>query len=226
MWLEDYLAINLTNYHYGKRLLCRVSNTRQSSKNTRQSLCRVLHSAKDTRKRKCRQRGLYRVHFVRHSAKPLPSAKSCTRQNLSAVTEQVHNGRFAECQDTGTWQRLILCRVPESWHSANITSLPSVCTRQRFFKFCRVQTLSKDSSDFAECKHSAKCPELPILICFFYFIHTYISEKHISLQRPPTSHLYHKHHIYITNTIDSHTYPKWVHKHIIITDHKYACLTI
>jgi hypothetical protein len=119
--------------HYGKRLLCRVSKTLGK----RPKLCRVLHSAKDTRKRKYRQRGLCRVHFVGHSAKPLPSAKSRTRQNLSAVTEQVHNGRFAECQvrgtrqrSNGTRQRLLLCRVPRTWHSAKIVTLPSANTRQ------------------------------------------------------------------------------------------------
>jgi hypothetical protein len=106
-----------------------VKNTRQSSKNTRQSLCRVLHSAKDTRKRNCRHRALCRVHFVGHSAKPLPSAKCRTRQNLSAVTEQARNGRFAECQGPRTRQIFLLCRV---------------------------QTLGKDCSDFAECRHSAK----------------------------------------------------------------------
>jgi hypothetical protein len=124
-------------------LTLRETATLPSIKNTRQSLCRVLHSAKDTRKRKYRQRRLCRVHFVGHSAKPLPSAKSRTRQNLSAVTEQAHNGRFAECRVLGTRQRNHLCRVPRIWHSVKIISLPSVNTRQRFL-------------DFAECRHSAK----------------------------------------------------------------------
>jgi hypothetical protein len=102
-----------------------VKNTRQSSKNTRQMLCRVLHSVEDTRKRKCRQRGLCQVHFVGHSAKPLPSAKSRTRQNLSAVTEQAPNGRFAECRVLDTRQRNHLCRAPSTSHSAKKLSLPS-----------------------------------------------------------------------------------------------------
>ena len=52
--------------------------TRQSPICTRQRLCRVLHSAKDTRQKMGRQRCLCRVFFVgsaRHSAKPLPSAR-------------------------------------------------------------------------------------------------------------------------------------------------------
>jgi hypothetical protein len=105
------------NYHYGKPALCRVSKTLGN--------CRVLHSAKDTRKRKCRQRGLCRVYFAGHSAKPLPSAKSRTRQNLSAVTEQAPNGRFAECRVLDTRQRNHLCRAPSTSHSAKKLSLPS-----------------------------------------------------------------------------------------------------
>ena len=46
-----------------------VENTRQRSKYTRQSLCRVPHSAKSTRQNSSRQRGLCRVFFIRHSKK-------------------------------------------------------------------------------------------------------------------------------------------------------------
>jgi hypothetical protein len=127
-------------------------------------------------------------------------AECCTQQRTPG-REIVGTGDFAECTSSGTRQSL--CRA-QSAASANISSLPSANARQRFFRFCRVQTLSKDSSDFAKCKHSAKCLELPILICFFYFIHTYISEKHISSRRPPTSHLCHKHHIFILQTQPIH----------------------
>jgi hypothetical protein len=169
-----------------------------------------------------------------HSAKSLPSAKSRTQQNLSAVTEQRHNGRFAECQVHGTRQRNNLCRAPTLRHSAKIVTLPSakyltlgkeeifaechgpstqqrllLCrvpdcffaecrgpdTRQRFFRFCRVQTLGK----VTRITH--------FNLFFVFHPHIYISEKHISSQRPPTSHLYYKHNrfTYISQ-IGSQTY--------------------
>jgi hypothetical protein len=95
--------------HYGKRLLCRVSKTLGK----RPKLCRVLHSAKDTRKRKYRQRGLCRVHFVGHSAKPLPSAKSRTRQRLllcrvqtlGKVTRITHFNLFFSISSTHIYQK-------------------------------------------------------------------------------------------------------------------------
>jgi hypothetical protein len=178
----------------------------------------VLHSAKNTRKRKYRQRGLYRVHFVGHSAKPLLSAKSRTRQNLSAVTEQGHNGRFAECQVLGTRQRNNLCRAPALRHSAKIVTLPSAkglalgkyylfaeCrgpdTRQRFFRFCRVQTLGK----VTRITH--------FNLFFLFHPHIYIRKTYIITKTTnitsisQTSHLYYKHNrfTYISQ-IGSQTY--------------------
>jgi hypothetical protein len=52
-----------------------VSDTRQMQFYTRQTLCRVLHSAKNARRTVHRQQPLCRVLFVGHSAKTLPSAK-------------------------------------------------------------------------------------------------------------------------------------------------------
>jgi len=49
--------------------------TRRRQKNTRQSVCRVLHLANGTRQKRTRQSCLCRVFFVEHSAKTLPSAK-------------------------------------------------------------------------------------------------------------------------------------------------------
>ena len=49
--------------------------TRQRPDCTRQSLCRVRHSAKKTRQKIDRQSPLCRVSFIGHSAKALPSAR-------------------------------------------------------------------------------------------------------------------------------------------------------
>ena len=59
----------------------RETDALPSVKNTRQSLCRVPHSAKSTRQNSGRQRGLCRVFFIGHSAKALPSADTRQRKN-------------------------------------------------------------------------------------------------------------------------------------------------
>jgi hypothetical protein len=132
-----------------------VKNTRQNSKNTRQRLCRVLHSAKDTRKRDCRQRVLCRVHFVGHSAKLLPSAKRGARQTLSAVTEQVYDGRFAECQNLALGKDCYFaeCHIPGTRQTSLLCRLSDILALGKVASFAECQT------SFAECRdvrHSAK----------------------------------------------------------------------
>jgi hypothetical protein len=116
--------------------------------------------------------------------------------------------------------------VPALRHSAKIVTLPSArclalgkyyffaeCqgpdTRQRFFRFCRVQTLGKVT----------RITHFNLFFLFhprIYIRKIYIITKTTNITSiSQTSHLY-------TNTIDSHTYPKSVHKRIIITDHKYV----
>ena len=59
--------------------------TQQRRLCTRQSLCRVLHSAKSCRHIPSRQRLLCRVLFVGHSVKPLPSAEKAPGKYLHSV---------------------------------------------------------------------------------------------------------------------------------------------
>ena len=67
--------------------------TRQRLKNTRQRLCRVLHSANDTRQKMGRQRCLCRVFFVEHSANTLPSAKpTLGKEFLKSIKKLRHQG--------------------------------------------------------------------------------------------------------------------------------------
>jgi hypothetical protein len=62
-------------------------DTRQSAKNTRQTLYRVPHSANWTRHRLGRQSMICRVSNVGHSAKHLPNVKDVTRQRKALVDE-------------------------------------------------------------------------------------------------------------------------------------------
>ena len=59
--------------------------TRQRRLCTRQSLCRVLYLVKSCRHIPSRQRLLYRVLFVGHSAKPLPSAGKTLGKDLHSA---------------------------------------------------------------------------------------------------------------------------------------------
>ena len=82
--------------------------TRQRPVCTRQTLCRVLHSANATRQSLPRQRDFCRVSDFGHSAKTLPRAMA-----LGKATTWRHRGPA-------------LCRVPNGGHSAKFQTLPSV----------------------------------------------------------------------------------------------------
>ena len=57
--------------------------TRQRLKYPRQTICRVLHTAKGTRQIGVGKEALCRVSFIRHTGKSLPSAKKHTAKNFS-----------------------------------------------------------------------------------------------------------------------------------------------
>ena len=82
--------------------------TRQRPVCTRQTLCRVLHSANATRQSLPRQRDLCRVSDFGHSAKTLPRALAL--------------GKAATWHHAGP----AFCRVPNGGHSAKLQTLPSV----------------------------------------------------------------------------------------------------
>ena len=56
-------------------------STRQRPKNTRQRICRVLHTVKSARQSSAGIQGVCRVPFFGHTAKPLPCVLSGPRQN-------------------------------------------------------------------------------------------------------------------------------------------------
>ena len=94
--LPDSLALPSADY------------TQQRPVCTRQTLCRVLHSANATRQSLPRQRDLCRVSDFGHSAKTLPRALAL--------------GKAAMWRHPGP----ALCRVPNGGHSAKFQTLPSV----------------------------------------------------------------------------------------------------
>src|SRR6185369_14498708 len=84
----------------GSLALPSAGYTRQRPVCTRQTLCRVLHSANATRQSLPRQRDLYRVSDFGHSANTLPRALAL--------------GKAATWRHPGP----ALCRVPNGGHSA------------------------------------------------------------------------------------------------------------
>jgi hypothetical protein len=120
VWVFGYLQLKEVNIvellHYQNRRLCRVPEALDKALKTlgkvfaecrtRQSLCRVSHSAQRARHTVHRQSLLYRVLFLGH----LPGS---TRQRKAAVTTPGDGDNvFAECH---------------KWHSAKKLPLPSVC---------------------------------------------------------------------------------------------------
>jgi len=52
--------------------------------------------------------------FIGHLTNPLPSAElALGRKKLGATAINSNGGRFAECLDQGTRQRIKVCRVPQ-----------------------------------------------------------------------------------------------------------------
>ena len=104
--------------------------TRQRPVCTRQTLCRVIHSANATRQSLPRQRDLCRVSDFGHSAKTLPRALALGigatwrdhGRHLCQVPNGRHSakwpprvpprGRFAECWVLALGKLSNLCRVP------------------------------------------------------------------------------------------------------------------
>jgi hypothetical protein len=108
---------------------------------TRQSLCRVQHSAKTLRQKIRRQRNLCQVSFI-----GLPSAISALGKEKWPSRRRSVSACFAKCHVRGTWQRFFLFFLKKSLPSAI-----SGGTRQRFFFYFY--------NFFAECPqtgHSAK----------------------------------------------------------------------
>jgi hypothetical protein len=149
--------------------LPRAWSTRQSLKNTRQTLCRVSHSTKRARHTVHRQSCLCRVLFLGHSPKVFAECQRALGKEKQPLRRWVTETETLPSVPCDTRQRSSLCRVsawqhstknlPEGsplsdtlpsaslWHSAKRASLPSA----------KATTLDKEpvpvprSWFFAEC---------------------------------------------------------------------------
>ena len=167
--------------------------TRQRLYCTRQSLCRVRHSAKHTRQKIDRQSTLCRVYFIGHSAKALPSAPEtlgkekrpsrrrfrwrslCRVSTLPALGKDFFKFflklSLPSANTWGTRQRAFIFFWEFSLPSAN-----PLCTRQSFFLkkiLCRAPTRKALDKEllfflkifFAECHPSRHSAKI-----FYFFL--------------------------------------------------------
>ena len=161
-----WLKAHATFYRYGTQALClSAQNTRQSLFCSQQRLCRVWHSANSTRQKKwwrnyfcwmsflgysakfCRVSNRSRQSKAKTLAKPLltDALSSARRKTLGKV------GVFAECQKSGTWQSLCVCRMLWLLHSTKLGTLPSAFT----LALGKVLSQEPVNGDFAKCQ--SKC---------------------------------------------------------------------
>jgi hypothetical protein len=94
-----------------------AENTRQRLLCTRQSLCRVQHSAKSRRQKVSRQRFLCRVLFIGHSAKTLPSANPAPGKEKWTSRRRLHQPKYHEYHFLNN--QILLFHVPaiQIWNS-------------------------------------------------------------------------------------------------------------
>ena len=110
--------------------------TRQRPKSPRQMVCRVPHTAKGTRQIAIGKGTLCRVQYSGHTSKLLPCALANPRQIfLADYQADVARDVCRVSPGSGTRQRLNLCRVPRSLHTAKYGPFAvclGQCTRQRW----------------------------------------------------------------------------------------------
>jgi hypothetical protein len=166
------------------------SATRQSLKNTRQSLYRVSHLAKRARRTVHRQRLLCRVLFLWHSAKTLSSAR-----RYSAKKSGCHGAGVTETASLPSVYRPTLDKESASGVPLSGSLSSALCGTRHSMPLCRVPGPP----------HSAKklywCPGIGAE-CNTRQSDQYTSFKFVfsipSKQTKDTSHISH---IYITNII-------------------------
>ena len=133
--------------------------TRQSPIYTRQRLCRVLHSANATRQKMGRQRRLCRVSFVRHSAKPLPSARHSAKLEPKKNPKKWEflpkkNGNFFLSMEARTGQR------PPIFDIFRVNFMATRPTRFEPETSRCARTSSTTTPHFHLCLHSVLVPNI------------------------------------------------------------------
>ena len=140
------LSLSHTHPTTGNNGFVVCQSTRQRPKNTRQRICRVLHTVKSARQSSAGIQAVCRVPFFGHTAKPLLCVLLFPRQNKVTPSPSMPRGLclracwasvFAVRQDPGHTANRSFAVCHDPWHTAN--NLFAVCprhgTRQnRFFK--------------------------------------------------------------------------------------------
>jgi hypothetical protein len=106
-------------------LFLTTGSTRQSLKNTRQSLCRVSHSAKRARHTVHGQSLLCRVLFLGHSVKRFAECQRALGKEKQPLRRRVTETASLPSVLGDTRQRQLLCRVFPNTLGKEFTSLPS-----------------------------------------------------------------------------------------------------
>ena len=113
-------------------------STRQRPKNTRQRICRVLHTVNSARQSSAGIQGVCRVPFFGHTAKPLPCVLSGPRQNKVTPSPSMPRGLclracwasvFAVRQDPGHTAKALFAVCQDPMHTPN--SAFAVCPGPR-----------------------------------------------------------------------------------------------
>ena len=140
LYMYVYYSVSC-NYtaHYGNSGFAVCQSTRQRPKNTRQRICRVLHTVNSARQSSTGIQGVCHVPFFGHTAKPLPCVLSGPRQNK--VTPSTQHAMWAVCcvpHGQAHGKQCHLCRVPrvqahgKEWQLCRV---PYHGTRQKNFRF-------------------------------------------------------------------------------------------
>ena len=95
--LQRWSIISTAIYTTGNSGFAVCQSTRQRPKNTRQRICRVLHTVNSTRQSSAGIQGVCPVPFFGHTAKPLPCVLSGPRQNKVTPSPSMPRGLFAVC---------------------------------------------------------------------------------------------------------------------------------
>jgi hypothetical protein len=186
------LSINIAEPLPKSPALPSAWSTRQSLKNTQQTLCRVSHSANRTRHTVHRQSRLCRVLFLGHSAKGFAKCQRALGKEKQALRRRVTEMETLPSVPGDTRRRSSLCRVSAWQHSAKNPSegsplsdtLPSAWydTRQSVVLY-RVPEPLHSAKNLYRCPGLGSLPSAMVLtlgkapvgtlfICFPYSIQT------------------------------------------------------
>jgi hypothetical protein len=169
-------------------------STRQSLKNTRQTLCRVSHSAKRARHTVHQQSRLCRVLFLRHSTKGFVECQRALGKEKQPLRRRVTETESLPSVPVDTRQRSSLCRVSAWQHSAKNPLEGSPC-----------QILCRVPEPLHSAKNLYRCSGLGSLLSAMVLTLDKATSRHLfylfSLFHPNKQKIFHRYHIYTSQII-------------------------